>query len=129
MFKQSLRHKKCGTPYHCQTTTNVQDDYASHVIFYCNSKVLSKRCTEKIEIYLPNPPPPNRPKHLRHLHDNTQAHKACIVTELFFFNRRTSRSNSSLPPYSPDLAPCDYFLFPKLIYHLCGRRYHSRNSL
>ena len=32
-------------------------------------------------------------------------------------------------PYSPDLAPCDYFLFPKLKYHLSGRRYNSRNAL
>ena len=33
------------------------------------------------------------------------------------------------PPYLPDLAPCDYFLFPKLKYHLSGRRYNSRNAL
>ena len=33
------------------------------------------------------------------------------------------------PPYSPDLAPCDYFFFPKLKYHLSGRRYNSRNAL
>ena len=33
------------------------------------------------------------------------------------------------PPYSPDLAPCDYFLCPKLKYHLSGRRYNSRNAL
>jgi len=26
------------------------------------------------------------------------------------------------PPYSPDLAPCDFFLFPKLKTHLKG--YH-----
>ena len=31
------------------------------------------------------------------------------------------------PPYSPDLALCDYFLFPKLKYRLSGRRYNSRN--
>ena len=33
------------------------------------------------------------------------------------------------PPYSPDLAPCDYFYFPKLKYHLSGSRYNSRNAL
>ena len=38
------------------------------------------------------------------------------------------------PPYSPDLAPCDFFLFPKLKYPLRGTRYESiraikRNSL
>ena len=32
------------------------------------------------------------------------------------------------PPYSSDLAPCDYFLCPKLKYHLSGRRYDLRNA-
>jgi len=27
------------------------------------------------------------------------------------------------PPYSPDLAPCDFFLFPKLKTHLKGHRF------
>ena len=29
----------------------------------------------------------------------------------------------SHPPYSPDLSPCDVFLFPKLKKPLSGRRY------
>ena len=38
------------------------------------------------------------------------------------------------PPYSTDLAPCDFFLFPKLKYPLRGTRHESieaikRNSL
>ena len=38
------------------------------------------------------------------------------------------------PPYSPDLAPCDFFLFPKFKYPLRGTRHESigaikRNSL
>jgi hypothetical protein len=27
------------------------------------------------------------------------------------------------PPYSPDMAPCDFFLFPKLKLKLKGRRF------
>jgi hypothetical protein len=27
------------------------------------------------------------------------------------------------PPYSPDLAPCDFFLFPKLKIHLKGHHF------
>jgi len=27
------------------------------------------------------------------------------------------------PPYSPDLAPCDFFLFPKLKTHLKGHNF------
>ncbi|BFZ13202.1 hypothetical protein BsWGS_16241 [Bradybaena similaris] len=29
------------------------------------------------------------------------------------------------PPYSPDLAPCDFFLFPKIKSHLKGRRFQD----
>jgi hypothetical protein len=29
------------------------------------------------------------------------------------------------PPYSPDLAPCDFFLFPKMKLKLKGRRFDT----
>ena len=35
----------------------------------------------------------------------------------------------SHPPYSPDLKPCDLFLFPLLKTTLSGRRYESRSAL
>ena len=33
------------------------------------------------------------------------------------------------PPYSPDLSPCDFFLFPSLKKMLSGNKYTSRSSL
>ena len=33
------------------------------------------------------------------------------------------------PPYSPDLSPCDFFLFPRLKKMLSGNNYTSRSSL
>ena len=33
------------------------------------------------------------------------------------------------PPYSPDLATCDFFLFPRLKKHLAGRKYQTRKNL
>jgi histone-lysine N-methyltransferase SETMAR len=33
------------------------------------------------------------------------------------------------PPYSPDLAPCDFWLFPKLKSHLRGQTFSDRQSL
>ena len=33
------------------------------------------------------------------------------------------------PPYSPDLAPADFFLFPKLKRMLSGRKYGSCNAV
>jgi hypothetical protein len=29
------------------------------------------------------------------------------------------------PPYSPDLAPCDFFLFPQMKFKLKGRRFDT----
>ena len=63
-------------------------------------------------------------KYVRLVHDTAPAHKARIVTEVFESEKVTVLPQ---PPYSPDLAPCDYFLFQKLKYHLPGRRYNSRN--
>ena len=33
------------------------------------------------------------------------------------------------PAYSPDLSPCDFFLFPRLKKMLSGNKYTSRSSL
>lgn len=50
-------------------------------------------------------------KQLFLLHDNAPPHKTKKVNE-FLMKKRISLINH--PPYSPDLSPCDYFLFPKL---------------
>ena len=65
-------------------------------------------------------------KYLRLKHDNAPAHKAGIVTE---FLESEKVNVFPHPPYLPDLAPCDYFFFPKLEFHLSGKRYTSRNAL
>ena len=33
------------------------------------------------------------------------------------------------PPYSPDLTPSDYYLFPKLKYVLRGKRFETNNDV
>lgn len=56
------------------------------------------------------------------LHDNARSHVARQTVALlqnFGWNIITH------PPYSPDLAPSDYHLFPKLKEHLAGRRFCS----
>jgi hypothetical protein len=54
------------------------------------------------------------------LHDNAPAHQALLTREFL-----THDSIITLPhlPYSPDLAPCDIFLFPKMKLQLRGRRF------
>jgi histone-lysine N-methyltransferase SETMAR len=55
-------------------------------------------------------------------HDNAQCHAALSVREFL-----AKHSISVVPhlPYSPDLAPCDFFLFPKLKSTLKGKRFQD----
>ena len=45
------------------------------------------------------------------LHDNASSHK-CEVVKSFLASEKVKVLNH--PPYSPDLSPCDFFLFPRL---------------
>jgi len=54
--------------------------------------------------------------------DNAPSHRAHVVTE---FKTKNSINTIDQPPYSPDLAPADFFLFPKLKLPLRGHRYES----
>lgn len=59
-------------------------------------------------------------------HDNASSHTAKVTKELL----RTSNVNLlDHPPYSPDLAPCDFSLFPKMKEPLRGKRFESIEEL
>ncbi|XP_037938203.1 protein GVQW3-like [Teleopsis dalmanni] len=55
-------------------------------------------------------------------HDNTPSHKAIVVQE---FLAENSTNVIDQTPYSPDMAPCDFFLFPKLKLLLRGKRFET----
>lgn len=60
------------------------------------------------------------------LHDNARPHTARKTVELL------GKFNWDIiphPPYSPDLAPSDYYLFPKLKVHLGGSRFTNDEEL
>ena len=81
----------------------------------------------KLKNYYKSRRPKTGLKCVRLLHDNAPAHKAGIFVTDFLESEKVTVLWH--PPYSPDLVPCNYFLFPKLKYHLSGRRYNSRNAL
>ena len=56
------------------------------------------------------------------LHNNAPSHNAAIVKK-FLANRNVAVLHH--PPYWPDLAPVDYFLFPKLKFSLKGRHFQT----
>ena len=55
-------------------------------------------------------------------HDNTPSHNAATVKK-FLANRNVAVLQN--PPYSPDLAPANYFLFPKFRFPLKGRHFQT----
>ena len=55
-------------------------------------------------------------------HDNALAHRSFKVLQFLAKNSMTVVPH---PPYSPDLAPCDFFLFPKLKLQMKGRRFDT----
>ena len=59
-------------------------------------------------------------------HNNAPAHSAHVIHAFL------AKNNISLvrqAPYSPDLAQCDFWLFPKLKTILKGRRFQSRKDI
>jgi len=55
-------------------------------------------------------------------HDNAPSHTALVLRDFFIKN---STHIVPQPPYSPDLAPSDFWLFPKLKLPLRGHRFDS----
>ena len=55
-------------------------------------------------------------------HDNAPSHTALVLRDHFAKN---STHIVPQPPYLPDLAPCDFWLFPKLERPLRGHRFET----
>ena len=60
------------------------------------------------------------------LHDNARNHTAAAVTDLLC---RWQWEILEHPPYSPDMSPCNYDLFAKVIEPVRGSRYNTRAEL
>ncbi|CAK9833043.1 Mariner Mos1 transposase [Anthophora retusa] len=59
-------------------------------------------------------------------HDNAPSYTSILVHE---FLAKNSTNAIEQAPYSPDMAPCDCFLFPKLKLPLRGRRFESIEAI
>ncbi|GBP43002.1 Histone-lysine N-methyltransferase SETMAR [Eumeta japonica] len=60
------------------------------------------------------------------LQDNASVHTARVSSQAL---KDTGFSEIDHPPYSPDLAPSDYFLFSNLKKELRGRRFVDDNQM
>ena len=59
-------------------------------------------------------------------HDNAPAHSSNFVQQ-FLAKRKIVQLRQ--PPYSPDIAPCDYWMFPKLKMALKGKRFDDIETI
>lgn len=59
-------------------------------------------------------------------HNNAPSHSSLLVSQFLAGNEIAVLPH---PPYSPDLAPADFFLFPKLKTTLKGRRFQSVDEI
>jgi transposase len=59
-------------------------------------------------------------------HDNAPSYSSFLVRDFLAKHETTVLPQ---PPYSPDLAPADFFLFPKLKSTLKGRRFESTEAI
>ena len=58
--------------------------------------------------------------------DNAPAHRSFKVSQFLAKNNMTVIPH---PPYLPDLAPCDFFLFPKLKLQMKGRTFDTTEEI
>jgi len=58
-------------------------------------------------------------------HDNAPAHRSFNVSQFLAKNMTVIPH----PPYSPNLAPCDFFLFPKLKLRMKGRTFDTTEEI
>jgi hypothetical protein len=94
-----------------------------HVEFIPEEATVNKHRYKEIFRRLRNSTRHKRPELWRRknwlmLHDNAPAHHSMLVQEELAKQQVTVLPH---PPYSPDLAPCDFFFFPRLKEKLSGR--------
>ena len=58
--------------------------------------------------------------------DNMPAHASCLMQRFLVKHHITQVTQ---PPYNPDLASCDFWLFPKLMSPLKGKRFQTIDEI
>ena len=91
-----------------------------------NIKFYKGKVLHNLKKYSLNRRPATGLRGVRLLHDNASSHKAATVRE---YLKEEKVVELPQPPFSPDLALCDFFLFPRLKKHLTGRKYQTRKNL
>ncbi|KAJ4450086.1 hypothetical protein ANN_01493 [Periplaneta americana] len=95
------------------TTNEVSGGLESNILNYLADGSFTDTCHDRIFAFPRDNPPFN-------FHDNAPCHVAEAVAELL---RRWDWEVLEHPPYSPDVSPCDYDLFPRLKEPIRSKRF------
>ena len=93
-----------------------------------NARFYKGNVLHKLKKYFSNRRPSTGLRGVRLLHDNASSRKAAIVHE-YLKQEKVVELPHPQPPYSPNLVPWAFFLFPRLKKHLAGRKYQTRKNL
>ena len=88
--------------------------------FYC-TQVLTE-----VKKHYTESRPRTGPRGIKLLHDNASSHNTKQVAA---YIEDIGMQTLNHPPYSPDLNPCDFWLFSKLKSHLSGKEFTSRMEI
>ena len=91
-----------------------------------NSTFYVKNCLKKLVAKLRKKRGKIGLRGLKLHHDNASIHKSDLTTAFLAEKKLKILPH---PAYSPDLSPCDFFLFPKLKETLRGRRFETEEKL
>ena len=91
-----------------------------------NSDFYTKNVLTEVIRYYNTTRPRTGTRGIKILHDNASCHKSAKTKQFLQENHIEVLPH---PPYSPDLSPCDFFLFPRLKKELAGRSFGSRLAL
>ena len=112
LFSVTLLHFPCSTCFGC----NIQHGCILH------PKHVEQGKCNKVTLNILHQAGLNKPICARFVpHALTTAQHHAAIVKKFLANRNVAVLHH--PPYLPDLAPADYFLFPKLKFSLKGRHF------
>ena len=111
--KRTIRSKKMYAIFFNSSGPVVPSGHTVTGRFYKNSAL------KKVKEFYNKKRPSKGLSGVHFLHDNASSHK-CQVVKSFLASEKVTVLNH--PPYSPDLSPCVFFLFPRLKKMLSGNK-------
>ena len=91
-----------------------------------NGDFYSSKCLREVEDFYKTRRPSTGARGIKLLHDNARPHVSKLTRQTI---DEIGFEVLEHPPYSPDLSPCDFWLFPEMKKHLGRKHFSTRSDL